>query len=100
MPTSTSGTGRPSVPPLGYPLLVMSVRVLNAMFFLVTAVYGILGSVPFAYHQFIEPRLWKWPSLFVENHHYLYWACLLLTLATVRRRGTWLVLGLQATYAI
>jgi hypothetical protein len=75
-------------------------RLAHSCFFLTTAVYSTICSVPFAYHQFIEPRLWIWPGRFVENFPYFYWLCLLVTLATFRIRAPLAVRIPQALYAL
>jgi hypothetical protein len=82
------------------PILVVAARIGHALLSLTTGVYCTVCSVPFAYQQFIEPRLWVWPARFVEAFPSLYWLCLLLTLLTFRVRAPWRVQFCQGLYAI
>lgn len=67
---------------LRLPLLLIA-RVLNALFFLTTAVYAILTYSPFAYEQFIQPNMIAWLSNFVFLHADFFWLSLCLTLLTL-----------------
>jgi sulfatase-like protein len=85
--------------PFAQPAVVAASRLANALFFLFVSAYGVLSYTPFAYRQFIEPRVVPSLNDFVAVSPWLYWAMFLLTLLTllplVRRRAA---TGLSVSY--
>jgi arylsulfatase A-like enzyme len=88
------------MPKLAGPWFLACVRLLNAVFFVSTAIYAVLTFSPFAYEQFIQPNLIAWLANFVFLHADFYWLALCLTLLTLApylaapraRRAAWLYL--------
>lgn len=58
-------------------------RAANAVFFLTTAAYCILSYSSFAYHQFIRPEVFAWPSNFIALYHVLFMLFWLITALTL-----------------
>ncbi|MCM3881268.1 MAG: sulfatase-like hydrolase/transferase [Vicinamibacterales bacterium] len=79
------------------PRLRVGLRLPFLVFFLLTACFGVLSYVPFAYLQFLRHQLFAWLEFFVLFHHFLYWAALLLGTLSVAddlaagRRAAWAI---------
>ena len=88
------------------PRLRLALRLPAVIFFLLTASYGLLSYVPFAYLQFLRHQLFAWLEFFVVFHHILYWAALLLGLLSIsddlksRRRLPWFVAIAFSAYGL
>jgi hypothetical protein len=71
---------------------IAAIRALTLVFFGATALYALVASSPFAYHQFIRPGLFPWLVRSVTFYHALFLGLLsasLLTLLTdIERRPT------------
>lgn len=65
------------------PWLLLAARAINAAFFVTTSVYALLTSSPFAYEQFILPKMMAWLSNFVLIHADLYWLTFCVTVLTL-----------------
>lgn len=65
------------------------------LFFLLTAWFGLLSYIPFAYLQFLRHLLFGWLEFFVLFHHWLFWSAFLLALLSIaddlaaRRPAAW-----------
>ena len=82
------------------PVLRVALRLPLLLFFLLTAWFGVLSYVPFAYLQFLRHQLFAWLEFFVLFHHFLYWGALLFGALSIAddlaagRRAAWaIVLG-------
>ena len=64
-------------------LLVALARVVNALFFVVTATYCILTYSSFAYQQFIRPHVVASIAGFAAFHHLWHWVLLAITVVTL-----------------
>ena len=79
------------------PRLRVALRLPTIAFFLMTAWFGVLSAVPFAYLQFLRHQLFAWLEFFVVFHHFLYWGALLLAVLSIAddlaagRRAAWAV---------
>jgi hypothetical protein len=73
----------PDREPFGRPGVVAAARLANALFFLAGSAYGLLSCSPFAYRQFIEPKVVPALNDFVAVSPWLFWAMYLLTLLTL-----------------
>jgi hypothetical protein len=69
--------------PFGRPGVIAAARTANALFFLAVSAYGLLSYSPFAYRQFIEPRVAPALNDFVAVSPWLFLATFLLTLLTL-----------------
>jgi hypothetical protein len=85
------------------PRLRVGLRLPFLVFFILTACFGVLSYVPFAYLQFLRHQLFAWLEFFVLFHHFLYWGALLLGTLSIAddlaagRRAAWaIVLALGA----
>jgi hypothetical protein len=58
-------------------------RLVNLAFFLLTSLYCLLESSPFANQQFIRPRVAEWLADFVVFHADFYWLALSVTALTM-----------------
>ena len=58
-------------------------RLVNLAFFLLTSLYCLLESSPFANEQFIRPRVAEWLADFVVFHVDFYWLALAMTALTM-----------------
>ena len=66
-------------------------RMLNALYFVGSSVYCLLGYSSFANEQFIRPQLIGWLPGLVARHHELFWLTVFVTLPTLvptLRHGT------------
>ena len=64
-------------------LFVALARVVNALFFVVTATYCILTYSSFAYQQFIRPHVVASIAGFAAFHHLWHWVLLAITVVTL-----------------
>jgi Sulfatase len=84
---------------------VAAIRALTLVFFGATALYAIVAFSPFAYHQFIRPRLLPWLVRSVTFYHALFLgifsASLLTLVADIERTRTRaLALGYMAVWGV
>ena len=87
---------------MNYPLRA-ALRAPALLFFILTAWFGLLSYIPFAYLQFLRHQLFSWIEFFVIFHHFLYWSAFLLALLSIatdladRRPTAW---GFAVTFAV
>ncbi len=86
--------------------LRLALRLPAVLFFLLTAWFGVLSYVPFAYLQFLRHQLFNWLAFFVTFHHYLYWGAVLMAALSIsddlaaRRRFPWAVVIACLAYGL
>lgn len=69
--------------PFAHPAVVAASRLANGLFFLAVSAYSLLSYSPFAYRQFIEPKVVPALNDFVAVSPWLFAAAYLLTLLTL-----------------
>ena len=78
-------------------------RGFNALYFVGSSLYCLLGFSSFANEQFIRPQLISWLPGLVNHHHESFWVALLVTLPTLvpaLRRGSKAARTAAATYLL
>ena len=63
--------------------VALALRLLSAFALLLVATFYLLGSIPFAYYQFLQSPPWKWMPVFVRVHPLLLVAAIGALVATL-----------------
>jgi arylsulfatase A-like enzyme len=85
--------------------LAVSSRVCFGGLVLLTCFYSLFVYLPLTYYTLIQHTFLRWLEIFVKIHPYLYWACLLPLLLSLRRELSMarlrpLVLGFAAVHGL
>lgn len=84
----------------------LALRLPAIIFFLLTAWFGLLSYIPFAYLQFLRHLLFAWLEFFVLFHHWLFWSAFFLALLSIaddlraRRIVAWAFAAVFGTFGV